>query len=1044
MIIFAIVIEAESATKDNGGNIHGHVEEHTRDILYRLCNSLCHLVVLAAGGGDTEVISTSHDSPVASARDLVHNAKQLFQRALNDSKFVFARLLWQTFIHIARNERGKHDHDNGGSSGTSSGSGTTYKPALIYAQSIFDLVPSAYFPDSEKNFFEDEMKTLRGGMTPSDLQQWLESQSVTSPTSVQANNPFEDPENFYSSDPELDKLESIDRLAPDGDKRRSPFDGANRRGSVGMRHLTSDTRKSFTDSSTGQGQMNMGMGMGMNMNMNTNTNTNTNMAHTNDITIPPQPQAHQEMNMTQINNHDHGIPQPQYQIDSTAGSNSNDDTLLYTLRQSKGRTSSNSLERRIEDKQKGKTRPPSPKSESSGPGVALIANANEEAARIDRRIAAKTSGHYGGDLRPVSAFAKAKSTFSNASDSSNSGVLFQRNTTTDKVVGYKSGGDNFVGERIEMKQRRENSDSSLGFRSESSKNDAEEQGLVKEKSRTSVQSANSNISASTKESEEADRLERRIAAKTSGHAVDSNEMDSSPSSEMRYLPRMSPDDNERMRERQRSIPDADVVTSTTEALINLSNDNPPPTGGRTYGRRGSLTEHSVMALNQSGTQDLFTMKSDFESGEEFTPILSTGQVVPQGSLQVIDEKSALVHNGGFIGSDSGPDFQHPGEETGIAVAKAVESELFEETDDAVLFDPKSNRRRMNRTLLLWTCFGVIAAISVAVALGILLTKNSDVFIEDITPTSAPTTDNFYNLKQHVETEFGMDKPYRDMQSPYGKAFFWLTKSDIYTWAESKKLEEFESSVDNSTLISALKEKYFHDVTVRYLFALLYYETSGDQWVTCSSVASLSDDKDLNCSYINRDSEPVHTKKRWLSPSHVCSWAGITCDEIGKTVLHIELSKSKFILSYDKKNNKCSISPIDIAFPYSDELRLFGTIPSELSKLEDLEYLTMFNNTIVGQIPPEIGKLTKLQILDLYSNFLSGEIPEELYDLTSLVYIHLGTNGLNGTISDNIQNMRDLQTLYLPQNNIGGKVPATIGELGTKLGKFLFLVHKIGY
>lgn len=125
----------------------------------------------------------------------------------------------------------------------------------------------------------------------------------------------------------------------------------------------------------------------------------------------------------------------------------------------------------------------------------------------------------------------------------------------------------------------------------------------------------------------------------------------------------------------------------------------------------------------------------------------------------------------------------------------------------------------------------------------------------------------------------------------------------------------------------------------------------------------------------------------------------------------------------------------------DKLGLKGSIPTEIEKLSNLQYLILFENQISGQIPSQLGKLDNLVNLDFYSNSLEGEIPEELYDLSGLILLHCGKNDLNGTLSEKIRNMGQLQVLYLFQNELSGIIPESISDLNSTLGKSLcFLCH----
>lgn len=111
---------------------------------------------------------------------------------------------------------------------------------------------------------------------------------------------------------------------------------------------------------------------------------------------------------------------------------------------------------------------------------------------------------------------------------------------------------------------------------------------------------------------------------------------------------------------------------------------------------------------------------------------------------------------------------------------------------------------------------------------------------------------------------------------------------------------------------------------RFILALFYYRTDGNNWVNSSG---------------------------WLSTSdHCTTWFGIDCQ-----------------------------SPItqDAAVPrvYSislNENNVTGEIPSEFSMLSELGVLKLFNNQLFGQIPASLFELPNLIFIDVESNNLQGK------------------------------------------------------------------------
>ncbi|MBA0640184.1 hypothetical protein Goklo_023147 [Gossypium klotzschianum] len=163
------------------------------------------------------------------------------------------------------------------------------------------------------------------------------------------------------------------------------------------------------------------------------------------------------------------------------------------------------------------------------------------------------------------------------------------------------------------------------------------------------------------------------------------------------------------------------------------------------------------------------------------------------------------------------------------------------------------------------------------------------------------------------------------------------------------------------------------------------------------------------------------------------------------------------------------------------------MPGEIGNLTELQYLSLFNNSLNGTIPFQVSNLQKLRYLDLGFNYfidpdsfdfsgmpllihfglaynefelefpqfilichdltfldlsvnrLSGSIPESLYTNLS----HLKYLSLCGSIPLEIGNLNSLNTLDLSRNQLSGPIPQTIWSLSNFDALQLFYTNLSG-
>ncbi|KAL3820090.1 hypothetical protein ACJIZ3_005995 [Penstemon smallii] len=106
-------------------------------------------------------------------------------------------------------------------------------------------------------------------------------------------------------------------------------------------------------------------------------------------------------------------------------------------------------------------------------------------------------------------------------------------------------------------------------------------------------------------------------------------------------------------------------------------------------------------------------------------------------------------------------------------------------------------------------------------------------------------------------------------------------------------------------------------------------------------------------------------------------------------------------------------------------QLTGSIPTEIWNLSSLKWFKVFRNSFTGSIPPSVGNLSNLMVLILEDNKIQGKIPQEIGRLSSLTYLDLGLNKLDGEIPQSIFNFSRLEMLTLAGNELSGTLPFSI-------------------
>jgi hypothetical protein len=327
-----------------------------------------------------------------------------------------------------------------------------------------------------------------------------------------------------------------------------------------------------------------------------------------------------------------------------------------------------------------------------------------------------------------------------------------------------------------------------------------------------------------------------------------------------------------------------------------------------------------------------------------------------------------------------------------------------------------------------------------------------------------------------------DDPYANFVlsgSPQWRAVEWLLSED-----PAQLLSGIESSNTADPLptpspasVARLKQ--------RYALAVIYFHYGGKAWNLPAGAGWLSDTTSNvvmdECDWVavvcSDDNDGFVTALE-LGPEIPMRMAGVLPSELGLLTalttldladkditgtipLSIYHSLTKLRYLDIGLNRLVSLSP-DIA--QWDQLqtlivannKLYGTLPTELFTLTDLQVLYLQNNpmasgpllesvgswpvmelldvsftNISGTLSAGVGQLTSLQQLGAASLPLSGSLPDEISNCTALKQLSIGyilQDGLHGTIPKSLGLLTNLEGLAFPQAGFTGTLPTELGLL----------------
>ncbi|XP_058076489.1 receptor-like protein EIX2 [Magnolia sinica] len=120
------------------------------------------------------------------------------------------------------------------------------------------------------------------------------------------------------------------------------------------------------------------------------------------------------------------------------------------------------------------------------------------------------------------------------------------------------------------------------------------------------------------------------------------------------------------------------------------------------------------------------------------------------------------------------------------------------------------------------------------------------------------------------------------------------------------------------------------------------------------------------------------------------------------------------------------SLVDLELLFEENTR--GSIPRAITKLVNLEILSLNGYHMHAIIPDWLDELKNLKQLILANCMLTGPIPAALGGFPFLRSLYLNGNQLNGRIPSSLGGLSSLEELLLQENQLNGTIPTTLGKL----------------
>ncbi|EOA20196.1 hypothetical protein CARUB_v10000491mg [Capsella rubella] len=210
------------------------------------------------------------------------------------------------------------------------------------------------------------------------------------------------------------------------------------------------------------------------------------------------------------------------------------------------------------------------------------------------------------------------------------------------------------------------------------------------------------------------------------------------------------------------------------------------------------------------------------------------------------------------------------------------------------------------------------------------------------------------------------------------------------------------------------------LSIFYIILLLFFGSSA---LFSPVTGDLSGDRQALLDFLNNITHP--RSLAWNASSSVCAtWSGVTCDRDGTRVTALHLPGASLI-GQIPPGTISRLSELQILSLRSNGLR--GPFPIDFLQLKKLKAISLSNNRFSGPLPSDYATWTNLTVLDLSRNRFNGSIPAGFANLTGLVSLNLAQNSFSGEIPD--LNLPGLRRLNFSNNNLTGSIPKSLKRFG---------------